>query len=183
VPSSGVFVNANGDLTVDLRSDIAAESRAKIVYEYLMQFTDDPHVKESLGFLMTRVIAHMQMFTAALNDVQPNFPPGILQGDPRATHTYFNLSNGEDVRRPWNQGQRPWPAGEEWVYIHDPIRQVQETEGQKRQKPVGTFQTREEKDRKAQELSKARSRHIKEASGSGEQSWSDYTRHLEPSRR
>src|SRR5262249_41025604 len=54
VPWSGAFVNANGDLTVDLRSNIAAESRAKIVYEYLMQFTDDPLVKESLGFLMTR---------------------------------------------------------------------------------------------------------------------------------
>jgi Mn-containing catalase len=41
VPWSGSFVNANGDLTVDLRSNIAAESRAKIVYEYLMKFTDD----------------------------------------------------------------------------------------------------------------------------------------------
>src|SRR3954462_11866072 len=35
VPWQGSFVNANGELTVDLRSDIAAESRAKIVYEYL----------------------------------------------------------------------------------------------------------------------------------------------------
>ena len=41
VPWQGSYVNANGDLTVDLRSDIAAESRAKIVYEYLMQFTED----------------------------------------------------------------------------------------------------------------------------------------------
>ena len=40
-PWSGSFVNANGDPTVDLRSNIAAESRAKIVYEYLLQFTDD----------------------------------------------------------------------------------------------------------------------------------------------
>ena len=35
VPWTGNYVNANGDLTVDLQSDIAAESRAKIVYEYL----------------------------------------------------------------------------------------------------------------------------------------------------
>src|SRR4051812_39980563 len=41
VPWSGYYVNANGDLTVDFRSNIAAESRAKIVYEYLMQFTND----------------------------------------------------------------------------------------------------------------------------------------------
>ena len=101
-PWSGVYVNANGDLTVDLRSDIAAESRAKIVYEYLLQFTDDPYVQESLRFLMTREIAHFQMFSAALETIQPNFPPGVLQGDPRFTHTYFNMSNGASVRGPWN---------------------------------------------------------------------------------
>jgi len=33
VPWSGAFVNANGDPTVDLRSDIAAESRAKIGHD------------------------------------------------------------------------------------------------------------------------------------------------------
>src|SRR5438067_1402375 len=62
VPWTAAYINANGDLTVDLRTDIAAEARAKIVYEYLMQFTNDPYVKESLSFLMTREIAHMQMF-------------------------------------------------------------------------------------------------------------------------
>src|SRR5919206_4412932 len=71
-PWSGQFVNANGDPTVDLRSNIAAESRAKIVYEYLMQFTDDPLVKESLDFLMTREVAHFQMFSAALEEITPN---------------------------------------------------------------------------------------------------------------
>src|SRR5690349_10897809 len=89
VPWTGAYVNANGDLTVDLRSDIAAESRAKIVYEYLLQFTDDPYVKETLRFLMTREISHFQMFSAHLAEIQPNFPPGILQGDARFTHAYF----------------------------------------------------------------------------------------------
>ncbi len=83
VPWSGSFVNANGDLKVDLRSNIAAESRAKIVYEYLMKFTDDPDVKETLKFLMTREIAHMQMFEAALMSIETNFPPGVRQTDPR----------------------------------------------------------------------------------------------------
>src|SRR5947209_1375094 len=129
VPWQGSYVNANGDLTVDLRSDIAAESRAKIVYEYLMQFTDDPYVKESLNFLMTREIAHFQMFSAALEGIMPNFPPGVLQGDPRYTHTYFNLSNGADARGPWNQGQGPWLEGEQWVYVDNPREHVVETAG------------------------------------------------------
>lgn len=41
IPWTAAYVNANGDLTVDLRSNIAAESRAKIVYEYLMKCTDE----------------------------------------------------------------------------------------------------------------------------------------------
>src|SRR3954449_8385615 len=138
VPWTAAYVNANGDLTVDLRSDIAAESRAKIVYEYLLQFTDDPHVQDSLRFLMTREISHFQMFAAALDTIQPNFPPGVLQGDPRFTHAYFNMSNGKEVRGPWNQGQGPWPAGEEWDYVADPVAYVAETQGEVQQKVEGT---------------------------------------------
>src|SRR5690349_16110642 len=124
VPWSGSYVNANGDLTVDLRSNIAAESRAKIVYEYLLQFTDDPLVQDSLRFLMTREIAHFQMFSAALETIQPNFPPGVLQGDPRYTHTFFNMSNGPSAEGPWNSGQGPWGEGESWVYVPDPLKHV-----------------------------------------------------------
>jgi Mn-containing catalase len=130
VPWTGAFVNANGDLTVDLRSNIGAESRAKIVYERLLQFTDDPYVQDSLRFLMTREIAHFQQFTAALATIEPNFPPGIMQGDLRFTHTYYNMSPSEDQRGPWNKGKGPWEKGEQWEYVEDPLTQTQETRGQ-----------------------------------------------------
>jgi Mn-containing catalase len=162
-PWNGNYVNANGDLTVDLRSNIGAESRAKIVYEYLMQFTDDPAVKETLGFLMTREIAHFQQFTAALASIQPNFPPGVLQGDPRFTHSYFNMSNGVNVRGDWNQGQGPWGEGEEWVYIEDPITHVQETSGLTNEAVEGTSHTLETVKKKDREMSKMRSEEIKSA--------------------
>src|SRR5918993_413814 len=129
-PWTGAYINANGDLTVDLRSNIGAESRAKIVYEYLLQFTDDPYVKESLQFLMTREIAHFQQFSAALATIEPNFPPGVLQGDPRFTHAYFNMSPSEDARGPWNKGKGPWESGEQWEYVEDAVAQVEETKGQ-----------------------------------------------------
>jgi Mn-containing catalase len=174
VPWSGSYVNANGDLTVDLRSNIAAESRAKIVYEYLLQFTDDPHVQESLRFLMTREIAHFQQFSAALESIQPNFPPGVLQGDPRYTHAYFNMSNGADSRGPWNQGQGPWLQGESWEYIGDPIEQVVQTQGQL-QKPIhGTTRQPEEIQRTNTELSQKRSQEVKQAVPKGENQWSAY---------
>jgi Mn-containing catalase len=119
---TGAFIDANGDPTVDLRSNLAAESRAKVVYEYLKQMTDDPGVQETLTFLMTREIAHYQQFTAALNELPANFPPGMLAGDDRFQNVAFNMSDGggKSVRGPWNQGQGPWPEGMKWKYVGKP---------------------------------------------------------------
>src|SRR5690349_17153983 len=173
IPWSGTYVNANGDLTVDLRSNMGAESRAKIVYEYLMKFTDDPYVKESLRFLMTREIAHFQMFEAALETIQPNFPPGVLQGDPKHSNTYFNMSNKEEVRGPWNEGVSP-ELGEEWRYIEDPIGYVAETNGLVDQKIEGSERTEADVEKLNKELSKERSTEVNVASPKGENQWSKY---------
>jgi Mn-containing catalase len=175
-PWTAAYITANGDLTVDLRSNMAAESRAKIVYEYLMQFTDDPYVKETLRFLMTREVAHYQMFDAALETIQPNFPQGILQGDPRYSNTYFNMSSGIDFRGPWNEGKSPG-LGETWQYIDDPIRHVMETNGMADQKPMGTDRTPESAEQKGKELGKMRSQKIREAIPRGENQWSIYSPH------
>ncbi len=175
VPWQGSYVTANGDLTVDLRSNIAAESRAKIVYENLMKFTDDPMVKETLGFLMTREIAHLQMFEAALATIQPNSPPAILQGDPRFSNTYFNLSNGpESFRGPWNEGKSP-DMQEEWEYIENPIEYIYETKGLTTKKITGTKRTADSTMKKEKELSKIRSKEIKSSVPKGEMQWSDYS--------
>ena len=97
------YIDSIGDPSADLRSNIAAEARAKIVYERLINVTDDPGVKDALGFLMTREVAHQQSFEKALYSMSPNFPPGKLPGDPRFTNVYFNMSQGNgDARGPWN---------------------------------------------------------------------------------
>ncbi|HKR84432.1 MAG TPA: manganese catalase family protein [Terriglobales bacterium] len=172
VPWSGSFVNANGDLTVDLRSNIAAESRAKIVYEYLMKFTDDPLVHESLRFLMTREIAHFQQFSAALANIEPNFPPGILQGDPRFTHAYFNMSNGNDVRGPWNQGSGPWAQGE-WTYIDDPIAAVKESQGLTKMHETAPY-SNDEVESTNKKLATKRHEEVSSAVPQGKNQWSEY---------
>jgi Mn-containing catalase len=172
-PWSGNFINANGDLTVDMRSNMGAESRAKIVYEYLMQFTDDPYVKESLSFLMTREIAHYQMFEAALATIEPNFPPGILQGDPRFSNTYFNMSRGDDFKGPWNEGQTT-QLGETLRNIDDPAAHVHATEGLTQETISGTDRTPEIVQELAAELSAQRSAEIKAANPPGPMQWSDY---------
>jgi Mn-containing catalase len=172
VPWTATYISANGDLTVDLRSDIAAEARAKIVYEYLMQFTSDPYVNESLNFLMTREIAHMQMFTAALDTIKPSFPPGVLEGDPRYTHTYFNMSNGRSARGPWNQGQGPWGPGESWEYIDDPVQQVMQTQGNIQQPIKGTNLKREDVVKINQQRSQQRSQEVNQAVTGQQNAWS-----------
>ena len=114
VPWTSAYVDTIGEPTADMRSNIAAESRAKIVYERLMNVTDDPGVKEALGFLMTREIAHQLSFEKALHSIQPNFPQGKLPGMPEFTNVYFNMSQGEpSVRGPWNQG-------DDWEFVEDP---------------------------------------------------------------
>jgi Mn-containing catalase len=172
IPWSGAYVNANSDLTVDLRSNIAAESRAKIVYEYLMQFTDDPYIKETLRFLMTREVAHFQMFEAALDTIKPNFPPGVLQSDPRFSNTYFNLSNHSEVRGPWNEGKSPG-LKEEWQYVTDPLEHVIRTNGLTETTPEGTTRTEKSVEKQNRKLAEERSQQIDFATD-GKTQWNQY---------
>lgn len=172
VPWTAAYINGDvqGDLTSDLRSNVGAETRAKLVYEYLLQFTDDPYVKETLRFLMTREVAHFQMFEAALETIQPNFPPGILQSDPRYSNLYFNMSSGNDFSGPWNEGVST-RLGEEFQYIDDPIRHVMETNGLLDQKAAGTTRTEKQVQQMNNALSEERSAEVNDASPLGTQQW------------
>jgi Mn-containing catalase len=113
VPWTGAYIDSRGEPTVDLRSNIAAESRAKIVYERLINITDDPGIKDALSFLMTREVAHQKSFEKALYSIENNFPPGKLPGRPEFADVYFDMSQGEgNMRGSWNQG-------EQWDYVDD----------------------------------------------------------------
>jgi Mn-containing catalase len=105
------YLKITGELDVDLRSNIAAEARAKIVYERLINFTNDAGTKDALQFLMTREITHMKAFTAALESMnKPRFFIGLIPPTPGLVDQFFNTSTGEgedgeiDARGPWNEG-------------------------------------------------------------------------------
>ncbi|MGH6956736.1 MAG: manganese catalase family protein [Caulobacteraceae bacterium] len=105
VPWTAAYIDTIGDPTCDLRSNIAAEARAKILYERLINVTDDPGLKEALGFLMTREVSHQKSFEKALYAIEPNFPPGKLAGLAPFADVYVNASQGPgDARGPWNDG-------------------------------------------------------------------------------
>ena len=102
------YLKITGELDVDLRSNIAAEARAKIVYERLIDHTDDPGSIDTLQFLMTREITHMKAFTAALESMEKKpFSIGLLKPSPGIVDEYFNGSTGDgdegdtDMHGPW----------------------------------------------------------------------------------
>jgi Mn-containing catalase len=117
------YLKITGELDVDLRSNIAAEARAKIVYERLINFTDDAGTKDALQFLMTREITHMKAFTAALDSLgKPQFSIGKIPPTPILVDQFFNDSSGAgddgeiDTRGPWNQG-------DQWRFVDAPALQ------------------------------------------------------------
>jgi Mn-containing catalase len=173
IPWCASYIHSNGDLTVDLRSNLASESRAKLVYEHLMKFTDDPYVKETLSFLMTREVAHYKMFEAALESIPNNFPPGVLAADPRYTQQAFNLSNGTTVRGPWNEGQMP-DMNKEWNYIADPLTYVKETQGQITSDKAFDKELKDT-EKLDKEMSKIKSEEVKSSEPEGVAQWSTYT--------
>jgi Mn-containing catalase len=110
-PWTADYLKVTGELDVDLRSNIAAEARAKIVYERLINFTDDQGTKDALQFLMTREITHMKAFMAGLESLGKDpLSIGQIPPTPGLVDQFFNDSTGEgdegekDARGPWNQG-------------------------------------------------------------------------------
>lgn len=106
---TATYLKITGELDVDLRSNIAAEARAKIVYERLIDFCDDPGTKQALQFLMTREITHMRAFMQALDNLGKHpLSIGLIPPTPGIVDQFLNTSTGtgdhgeEDVEAPWN---------------------------------------------------------------------------------
>ncbi len=123
------YLKITGELDVDLRSNIAAEARAKIVYERLIDFCDDAGTKDALQFLMTREITHMKAFAAALESMEkPPFSIGRIAPSAGVVNQFYNDSTGTgdmgeiDTRGPWNEGG-------DWEFIQLPAMPAQNGAG------------------------------------------------------
>lgn len=124
-PWTADYLKITGELDVDLRSNIAAEARAKIVYERLIDFCDDAGTKDALQFLMTREITHMKAFAAALESMEkPPFSVGRIAPSAGVVNQFYNDSTGTgdmgeiDTRGPWNEGG-------EWEFVQSPAMPAQ----------------------------------------------------------
>ena len=88
---TAAYVNETGDPAADILSDIAAEQRAKVVYENLYRQIDDSGVRETIDFLLNREEAHNTMFREAFNRIQDRGSQKDW-GVSRDSRIYFDLS-------------------------------------------------------------------------------------------
>lgn len=70
VPWTASYIQAKDDVIADLHEDMAAEQKARVTYEWLLNLTDDHEIKDILKFLRAREIVHFQRFGEALVNVQ-----------------------------------------------------------------------------------------------------------------
>lgn len=97
-PWTSAYIDSIGHPLADLRSDIAAEARAKVVYDRLIKLCPDAGAGDALTFLMTREVAHQKMFESALAAIADNFPSSNVAPDERFTHAYFDESTNGKAR-------------------------------------------------------------------------------------
>ncbi len=66
VPQSAAVFAVKGDVLADLHEDLAAEQKARVTYDNILRFTDDPDVRDPIKFLREREVVHFQRFGEAL---------------------------------------------------------------------------------------------------------------------
>lgn len=71
IPFSAQTIQVTSDPVADLQENLAAEQKARMTYEKLIDLcADDPDVIDPLRFLREREVVHFQRFGEALNGVQ-----------------------------------------------------------------------------------------------------------------
>ena len=66
VPFTALEFQSKGDAITDLTENLAAEQKARTVYDNLLRAITDPEVRDPLKFLRAREIVHFQRFGEAL---------------------------------------------------------------------------------------------------------------------
>ncbi len=65
VPYSAASMQVKGDAITDIHEDLAAEQKARVTYDNILRFCDDPDVIDPIRFLRAREVVHYQRFGEA----------------------------------------------------------------------------------------------------------------------
>ena len=66
MPFSAQTFSVTGDTIADLHEDMSAEQKARMTYDNILRFADDPDVRDPIKFLREREIVHFQRFGEGL---------------------------------------------------------------------------------------------------------------------
>lgn len=69
-PWSAGSIQVTGDPIADLTEDLAAEQKARLTYDNILRYCDDPDVKDVIRFLRERELVHFQRFGETLESVK-----------------------------------------------------------------------------------------------------------------
>ena len=69
-PWKAEYIGVKGDPIADLVEDLAAEQKARVTYDNILKFCDNPDVTQVIKFLREREVVHFQRFGECLNRVQ-----------------------------------------------------------------------------------------------------------------
>lgn len=72
VPQNANQLQVKGDPITDLTEDMAAEQKARTVYDNLLRLISEPDIVEPLRFLRAREVVHFQRFGEALSLTKDN---------------------------------------------------------------------------------------------------------------
>jgi len=66
-PFTAAYFASHEDPIASITEDLAAEQKARAVYEYLLDLTEDPAIIDTLSFLREREVVHFQRFGEVLD--------------------------------------------------------------------------------------------------------------------
>ena len=70
VPFSAAAIASKEDALADIHEDLAAEQKARAMYDNILRLSDDPDVNDVIKFLRQREVVHFQRFGEAMNILQ-----------------------------------------------------------------------------------------------------------------
>lgn len=79
-PFTAASIAVTGDPLTNLYENLAAEQKARAVYDNILKLSDDPDVNEVIKFLRQREIIHFQRFGEALDKLQSGLKHKPVKG-------------------------------------------------------------------------------------------------------
>jgi spore coat protein JC len=65
-PFSAMAIASKGDPLADITEDLAAEQKARAMYDSILRLSDDPDVNDAIRYLRQREVVHFQRFGEAM---------------------------------------------------------------------------------------------------------------------